>query len=121
MHALETLSAFLANSFPALYSLTVMSTATLNEKSEADSPCWLRAISGSLAVPGTLQTIRLSRKHGLNGHACCQGLVGKEEDEDGSLPPLRVLHSGVSQLVFHLYKRDAPESARNTDTPLCRA
>ncbi|KAL1937679.1 hypothetical protein VTO73DRAFT_12954 [Trametes versicolor] len=106
----ETLSAFLANSFPVLQSLTVMSTATLDrETSNADSPCWLRAIYGSLAVPGTLQTVRLSRKHGLDGHVCCQDLLGREEDEDGSLPPLRALLSGVSQLVFYLYKCDAPE------------
>ncbi|KAL1937686.1 hypothetical protein VTO73DRAFT_12961 [Trametes versicolor] len=61
----------------------------LREKSKADSPCWLRAISGSLAVPGTLQTIHLSRKHGLDGHVYFQNLVGREEDEDGSLPPLQ--------------------------------
>lgn len=109
MYTLETISAFLANSFPVLQSLTVMSTATLDEKSEAGSPCWLRAISGSLAAPGTLKTIRLSRKHGLDGHVCCQDLVGREEDEDGSLSPLTALLSGVSQLVFYLYQCDAPE------------
>jgi hypothetical protein len=32
-----------------------------------------------------------------------------EEDEDGSLPPLRALLSGVSQLVFYLYMCDMPE------------